>query len=311
MSYRNQVAFAKAEATPGTLETFTMADAIPCESTTPSIEVTPAARNILAGNLPGRSTADLMTEQRTAVQLKTEVSGSGTPGTPSPIMAKLLLMAGFNQTIATGSSVVHAMPWPFPSARYSFAFDADLQRYAGKGGLVSTVTFSGEAGGFMMMESSLTGIYVPIQAVSVLSGTPPALIDPAPFNSSGIGSVTIAGVSACIASYSCTVTNQVEFFEDGNCAPNFKVADRTVAVSITIQRPPLATVNLFEKALKSEVVALNIAYGTVPGNITTFNHPRLQLSVPALQDRKGQNYLTIEGDQKPLIAADQFTITQT
>lgn len=311
MSFRDQLALVKQETTPGTLESFTLVDVIPCESTTPSIQATAASRNILAPNLPGKRFADLMTERQTTVTLKTEVSGSGTPGVPSAVLSKMLLMAGFNQTISS-SSVVHALPWPFHNTRYSFAFDADGQRYAGKGGLISSQTFSAEAGGYMAVESTLSGIYVPIQAItSPSTGTLPTLINPPLFNSQGVGSITIANTNVCVSSYRCTIANTVNYFEDGNCAPNFKVADRSVEVTISIQRPALATINLFEKALASELVSLNLVYGTVPGNITTFNHPSLQLSLPDLAERKGENDLTLTGMQVSSSFSDQFTITQT
>lgn len=312
MSYRNQLFLAKAETTPNTAVALTGADVIPIESTTPQVTATSIERSILSPVVPGSYQPDLMAERQITVPITTEVSGSGTPGTPSPILSLVLAMAGFNQTVATGVSVTHALPWPYASTRYSFAFDHDLQRYAGRGGLVESITFSGEANGIMKAESSLKGIYMPVSTIAQVTPTLPPLIDPSIINSSGVGTVTVAGVSCCLATYSCTIQNQLTYVDDGgNCPSSFKVTDRTVTGSMTIQRPPLANLDLFEKTLKSETFPIVFPYGTTAGNIITFNHPKVQASVPQITDRNGLIYLSFDFTQKNPNLTDQFNIVQT
>ncbi|MFN6339673.1 MAG: phage tail tube protein [Cyanobacteriota bacterium] len=312
-SFRDQLFLVKAETTPGVFETLAGADVVPCQSTTPTISATPVERSILSPAVPGKLTPDVMAEEQTAVTITTEVSGSGQAGTPSPVLGKMLALAGFNQTIATGQTVTNALPWPHPTARYSFAFDHSGQRFAGRGGLAETITFSGEAGQIMNVETAIRGIYVPISAVSAVTPTFPTLQTPAIINSSGVGTVTIAGVSSCIAAYSCTVQNTVTRRDDGgDCPPSMVVTDRRVSGSITIRRPEnLATLNLYEKALASETMAIVFPYGKTAGNIITFNHPKVAGMIPASNDRNGLIYLTIEWTQINPLLTDQFTIVQS
>lgn len=312
MSHRNQLFLAKAETTPNTAVSLTGADVIPIELTAPQVTATAIARNVLSPLVPGSYLPDIMAEEQIAVPITTEVSGSGTPGTPSPILSLVLAMAGFNQTVATGVSVTNALPWPYSPTRYSIAFDHDGIRYGGRGSLVESITFSGEANGIMKAESSVKGIYMPVVSVAQVTPTLPALINPAIINSSGVETVTVAGVSCCLATYSCTVQNQITYVNDGgNCPASFKVTDRTVTGSMTIQRPALANLDLFEKTLKSEIFSIVLPYGTTAGNIITFNHPKVQGSVPQITDRNGLTYLSFDFTQKNPLLTDQFTIVQT
>jgi hypothetical protein len=310
--YRNQLLLMKAETTPGTLETLTGADAIPCELLTPNPqEFTEAEREMISSVVPGMPYASVMTQKRMSLPIVTEFAGSGTAGT-APAFDKLLLAFGFNKTIVSSTSVTYNLPWPLASTRYSVGFDLGGQLHAGKGGIVTTCSIKGEVGGFAKAEFNYEGAYVPVTASTAVTPVFQAFANPAPFNSSGIGSFTIASESACVRSFEVNLSNVYTFQDDGgNCGARHTITDRTVEGSVTIERQLLADLDPYALVASSTLGNLIFPYGTVSGNISTVTLPSIQLTSVAPTNVDGVLYWQLGYKQRASALNQQLTIVFT
>lgn len=301
----------KAEATPGTLETLTGADAIPCELLTPNVqEFTEAEREMISSVVPGMPYASVMTQKKMSLPIVTEFAGSGTAGT-APAFDKLLLAAGFNKTIVPSTSVTYNLPWPLASTRYSVGFDLAGQLHAGKGGIVTTFSIKGEAGGYAKAEFNYEGAYVPVATSAAVTPVFPSFANPATFDSQGIGSFTIASQSACVRSFEVNLSNVYTFQDDGGCVARHTITDRNVEGSATIQRKLLGELDPYALVASSTLGNLIFPYGTVGGNISTVTLPSIQLTSVAPTNVDGVLYWQLGYKQRASALNQQLTIVFT
>jgi hypothetical protein len=84
-----------------------------------------------------------------------------------------------------------------------------------------------------------------------------------------------------------------------------------VTGSITFARPDLATLDVFANAAASTLAALVVPVGTVPGNISTFNLPAIQLGAIELVDIDGMAGLKAPFTQVAATANLELNIVQT
>ena len=95
------------------------------------------------------------------------------------------------------------------------------------------------------------------------------------------------------------------------CTPYIAINDRKVTGAITFARPALATLDVFANAAASTLGALVLPVGTVAGNISTFNHPAIQLGPIELVDLDGKPGLKASFTQVASTANLEFNIAQT
>jgi len=312
MAYRDQILCIKAEGTSGTLESLTGSDAIQVGQFTPTVQDFGQAERTVLGARPGPVKPAAMVERKIGFEVPFEFAGSGTAGTPGGI-DKLMLMAGFNKAVVGGTSVTYSLAWPVSDTTYSVGFFLDGQRYAGAGCRASALKISAKAGGFLEASATIMGLYRAPSTAANPSPTFPAQADPVTFNSAGVaaGSVTLGGVALCVAEYEVSIENTTVLYDHAGCTPNIAINDRKVSGSITFARPALATLDVFANAAASTLAALVVPVGTVAGNISTFNHPAIQLGPIELVDLDGKPGLKAPFTQVASAANLEFNIAQT
>jgi len=298
MAFRDQIFTIKAEAVSGTLETLAAADAIRCGKFTPKVQdFTPIERTML-GTRPGNPKASQMTEKKTSFTVPFEWAGSGTAGTPSGIN-KIALAAGLNSAVVTSTSITRSPAWPFPATTYSVGTWVDGVRYAGAGALVSKLTIEAKAGQVLMGMADFVALYrTPLTQVNPAPTNWPPQVDSVAFDSSattpGSCTLTPAGGSAvglCFEEYTFTKENIYSLISNAGCLPYLAVTDYKINGTAKVARPAIATLDLFGISDSSTLCAMALPIGTTPGNIMTFNHPRIQITCD-LEDNKDLPYIS-------------------
>ena len=312
MAFRDQIVCLKAEATSGTLETLTGAEAIQVGTFTPTVQDFGTAERVVIGARPGVVKPAAMVERKIGFEIPFEFAGSGTAGTVGGI-DKLMLMAGFNKAVVAGTSVTYSLAWPPSATTYSVATFLDGQRYAGAGCRVSQLAIKAAANGFLEATATVMGLYRAPSTAANPSPTFPAQADPVTFNSAGVaaGTVTLGGVALCVSEYELTIANTTVLRDHAGCTPRIDITDRAVTGSVTFARPELATLDVFTNAASSTLAALVLPVGTVAGNITTFNHPSIQLGPIEVVDIDGMVGLKAPFTQVASAANLEVNIVQT
>jgi hypothetical protein len=312
MAFRDQILCVKAEATSGTLETLAGADAIQVAQFTPTVQDFGVAERTVIGARPGVVKPAAMVERKIGFEVPFEFAGSGTAGTAGGI-DKLMLMAGFNKAVVGGTSVTYSLAWPPSATTYSVGTFVDGQRYAGAGCRASQLAITAAANGFLEATATIMGLYRAPATAANPTPTFPAQADPVTFNSAGVaaGSVTLGGVALCVSEFELTVANTTVLRDHAGCTPRIEITDRAVTGSITFARPDLATLDVFANAAASTLAALVVPVGTVPGNISTFNLPAIQLGAIELVDLDGMAGLKAPFTQVAATANLELNIVQT
>lgn len=312
MAYRDQILCVKAEATSGTLETLAGSDAIQVGMFTPTVQDFSAVERVVIGARPGVVKAAAMAERKMSFEVPFEVAGSGTAGT-APGIDKILLMAGFNKAISAGVSVTYSQAWPPSATTHSVGFFLDGQRYAAAGCRASSFKISAKAGGFLEGSATVMGIYQAPTTEANPTPTFPTQADPVLFNSAGLasGAVTLAGVSVCVAEYEMSIETTTVFRDFAGCTREVEFTDRAVSGSITISRPALATLNVFDRAAASTLGVLTIPVNGGAGNITTLNHPSVQFGPIELTDLDGKPGVKIPWTQVAATSGNEVNIVFT
>lgn len=316
MATIDQLLCLKAEAISGTLEALSGSDCIRVGSFIPTVQDFTVVERPMLGARPGEPLPAVMTQRKSTFEVPFEVAGSGTRGTPSGI-DKPLLMSGFNKATVAGTSITYSLAWPQPVTTYSAAYFLDGQRYAAAGCRGSKLSISAKAGGVLEGMLQIVGLYRAPTTEANPSPIFPTQRDPVAFNSQGVAAGTLtlttaAGtVALCVAEYEVTVENTTTLSDRAGCVPRFDFTGRKVTGSITFERPALATLDAFTIAANSTLGALVVPVGTVVGNITTFNHPVIQLGPIELVDLDGIPGCKASFTQRADAANQEFFIVQT
>jgi len=312
MAFRDQILCLKTETTSGTLESLTGSDAIQVGQFTPTVQDFSAVERTVIGSRPGVVKAAAMAERKIGFEVPFEFAGSGTAGVAGGIH-HLMLMAGFNAATVANTSITYSQAWPPSATTYSVGMFVDGQRYAGAGCRASALSISAKAGEFLQASATIMGLYRAPTTEANPSPTFPAQAAPVLFNSAGVasGTVTLGGVSLCLAEYEISIENTTVLYDHAGCTPHIDFTDRQVTGSITFARPALATLDVFANAAASTLAALVMPVGTVAGNICTFNHPSIQLGAIELVDIDGKPGLKAPFTQVAAAANQEFNIVIT
>jgi hypothetical protein len=312
MAYRDQLLQIKAEATSGTLETMAGADVVQVGQFTPTIQDFGAAERSMLSARPGTPVPAVMVNRLMSFEAPFEFSGSGTAGTAAGL-DKHLMAASLNKAVVGGTSVVYGLAWPPPATTYSVGFFLDGVRYACAGARVESITISAKAGEVVTATAAYKGLY---RAPSTLANPTPTFPTQAPavaFNSANTpaGGLTLAGVAICVEEFELTIANTTELYDHAGCTPHIDHTDRAVTGSITIARPPIATLDVLTNAASSTLGALVLPWGTTAGNITTLTLPQIQLAPVGLVDIRGKVGLKLDFTMISSASNQELSIAQT
>ena len=169
------------------------------------------------------------------------------------------------------------------------------------------------AGFHVRFNFNMTGIYVAPTDVANPSPTYSNQAAPLAVDAANTATVTVAGISACMAECSINVNNTVEFFDHAGCTKQVRITDRMVEGSITIERPDaLSTKDFYALALAGTSSQVTFTHGTVAGNRIVVNLPTVNFGPPAPTVLRG-----VAGLQIPFVAlhtagsSDELTIAFT
>jgi hypothetical protein len=307
---RKQLLMVKKEVTYGVSPSAAGADAILVLDP----ELTPLDGEILEreviDTMPGRVRSRIIAQRKMGLSFGVEAAGSGTPGTASK-MDPLILACGFGATIVPDTSVTYAPVFPATdSCELYHSWDGNKHQALGSRGTFEMVFNSGTIARF---NYTMTGIYVPPTDVANPTPTYTNQAAPVAVDATNTATVSVAGMTACMAECSINVNNTVEFFDYAGCTKQVRITDRMVEGSITIERPDaLSTKDFYALAIAGTSSQVTFTHGTVAGNRIVVNLPTVNFGPATPTDLRG-----VAGLQIPFVAlhtagtANELTIAFT
>ncbi|RTR01939.1 phage tail tube protein [Halomonas nitroreducens] len=243
--------------------------------------------------------------------LRLPLAGQGTAG-EAPAYGPLLRACGMSETVNVGTDVVYQpVSENHESLELWWIEDGQMQHISGAHG---TLTISADAQGLPYIEFSFTGLYKKTEAAGDASvATQAVQAKEVPVNKANT-TAAIDGHSACLASLSLDVGNQVEYRNLVNCE-SVHITDRGVTGTANIEAPDLATKDYFaavesHKSAGVNLVAATLTHGTVAGNIVELAGTHVQLSSISPTDNQGIMHYDLGLRFLPDGSADDdFTLT--
>ena len=290
-SSKLQVFGAKIEATQGTVPTFTAADYCLVDSAV----VNPAPeflkreyKHATLGAL-----ASILGKLRVDVTVKVAIKGGASATTPYAPHSALMQAAGLIETISTG--VVYAFASSSISNFAGFCKSCSMEVYeAGpsplkhqiKGCVAKSAKLVAKAGGFLMLEATYQGLYVPVTDAAFPTVTLAESIKEPVFASSSLSMQTYSGIVSSIE-----IDFGLETVErEDSAAPygvgGFAVLGRRVIGSLDPEAVNVATHDFFGIMLSRATGALTFNInGAAAGNRFAFSMPKIQYDDVAWAER--------------------------
>jgi hypothetical protein len=284
-SNRKQVLMVKKEATYGVSPTATGTEAILVLDP----KLTPLDGELLERELLdstfGRVRSRVIAQRKMGLEFGIEAAGSGAAGT-EPKYDPLLRACGFNGVAVASTSVTYAPISTTPdSCELYHNWDGNKHQGLGARG---TFELAFTAGQYPRFNFSMQGIYVPPTDVAFPTPTYTNQAAPVAFDAGNTPTVTVAGLSACVSEFTCSIGNQVEFFDHAGCTKQVRIMDRMVEGSITIERPDaLSTKDFYALAIAGTTGAITFTHGTVAGNRVGISIPLANFGPPVPADLRG------------------------
>jgi hypothetical protein len=215
------------------------------------------------------------------VTFKTELKGSGTPGTPYTPLGAAIQACGFTETATGGVSVVYAPTNSAASANfYGPGKSVTIEVYLDGvkhviAGCIGTCKLSPEAGKVCMREFSFKGVYADPSDTS--PGTQTYLSTLPPIVQSA--SFSMHSLSAIIAKFDIDFGSDVSERPDVSSAVGIKgflITGKKPAGSVDPELVSIATHAFFTRLIAGTEGTVSIQIGTVAGNIITFQATKAQ-----------------------------------
>jgi len=288
---RRQLLMIKAESTYGTSSSPTGAEAIlVLDPKLSPLDAKALEREIIDPAF-GRVRSRVMTERKLGLQFGVEVAGSGTAGT-APKFGPLLRACGMSETIVAATSVTYAPVTPATDSVTCYHnWDGNSHVGTGARGTLGLTLTTGE---IPKWDFTMTGIYNSPTDVAFPTPTYTNQAAPVAANFTNTTSVSIASLSACMAEFSLTLGNDIQFFEHMGCTPQVRIQNRMVEGSITIERPDsLSTKDFYALALAGTTGAISFTHGATAGNRLAVSIPTANFGAPEPADLRGTAGLKI------------------
>jgi len=258
----------------------------------------------------GRVRSRILAQRKMGLAFGVEATGSGTAGT-APKYGALLQACGMSLATVASTSNTYSPATPATDA-VTLYHNWDANKHEGTGGR-GTFELAMTAGEIPRFNFEMTGIYNAPSDVAF--PTPTYTNQAAPLDVSAINttSVSVASLSACMAEFSLSCNNTVEFFDHAGCARQARITDRMVEGSITIERPDaLSTKDFYALAIAGTTGSISFTHGTTAGNRIVVTVPTANFGPPEPADLRG-----IAGLKIPFVAlhtagsSDEFSLAFT
>lgn len=243
----------------------------------------------------GRSRPRIVTMRKMGLEFGVEAAGSGTAGT-APKFGPLLQACGFAATTVAGTSVTYSPVTPATDSVTCYHnWDGNKHEGTGARGSFDLSFKAGETGRFNF---KMQGIYNAPSDVAFPTPTYSNQAAPVAFDATNTPTVTVAGLSACVAEFNLSVGNEIPFFDHAGCTKQVRITNRMVEGSFTIERPDsLATKDFYALCIAGTSSAISFTHGTVPGNRLGVGLPTVNFGPPQPVDIRG-----VAGLQIPFVA---------
>lgn len=243
----------------------------------------------------GRLRPRVVAQRRMGVSFGVEVTGSGTAGT-APKFGPLLQACGLALTTVASTSNTYAPATPATDA-VTLHHNWDGNKHEGAG-CRGNFELSMTAGEIARFNFEMQGLYAAPTDVAFPAPTYTAQAAPFEVSAANTTSVSVAGLSACMAEFSLNVNNTLEYFDHAGCTRQVRITDRNVEGSITIERPDLlATKDFYALCTAGTSSAISFTHGTTAGNRLAVSLPTVNFGPPEPVDLRG-----IAGLRLPFVA---------
>jgi hypothetical protein len=307
--------FAKIEATYDTAATIAGADYIEARN----ISITPFEAGVTDRNIQlshrGKK-AGLTTTPNAQISFDVAIAPSGTRGT-APKWGRLLLAAGFAETVVAATSVTYSLISSGDSSLTMDYFDAQ-NRHRITGARASSLTFKLDKQGIPMISLTYIGIY---QAVVAASGgnampvpdytgwTVEQIVD-SRFSTGALNGGT--NVPVAFSSFQVNMGLETAYLDLPGPQTSVDIRDRAPTLDMTFLAPPLVTLDPFALVNNSTPVTGSVAHGTGNGKIATINF-KSRLTGVTIEDVEGLKGYKVTGGLEPVLAAgnDELALVLT
>jgi hypothetical protein len=244
----------------------------------------------------GRVRSRILAQRKMGLAFGVEATGSGTAGT-APKYGPLLQACGLSlATVASTSNTYSPATPATDSVTLNHNWDGNKHEGTGARGTFELAMTAGEIPRFNF---TMTGIYGngPTD-VAFPTPTYTNQAQPLDVSASNTTSVSVAGLSACMAEFSLNCNNTIEFFDHAGCTKQARITDRMVEGSITIERPDLlSTKDFYAQAIAGTTGSISFTHGTTAGNRMVVTISTANFGPPEPADLRG-----IAGLKIPFVA---------
>lgn len=295
LNFNQGALFLAEESTPGTLETFASGDGgFAISAIQPAPEIGRQEQNIITPNLG--TLASVATTFAGGMTFTTQLKGGSALGV-APKAGAILRMAGFTETLNSGTSVEYDLGGTF--ARHSAAFDVNDDaggnsfRFASAGCLANIVLSVGAVGEFLAMACTVRGTYEDASDVSPLSPTIETKIPPV-FRE---GIFQVGGVSLKARSFSLDLGNNVILQPDIGSSSGFKLAkvvNRAPVITFEAELENVATHDFYGLVKANTENTLLIRSENITNNTITIEASKCKYNDPSLANADGAPVVTMQ-----------------
>lgn len=300
--WRKKSVLCKIEATPGTPNPPAAADFLLGSN----VQFTPLVAQRLSRDLmlPFLGNQGVMlTGYYATIEMDIELAGSGVAGTP-PRWGSAIRLAGMAETIDAGVSVTYERA-DYPQDTGTIYINIDGVRhvllYCRANAVLNYSTTA-----IPRTRVSFTGLLGTVTAQPNPTVSKTGWVTPLPVNKLNTA-LTVHGWAATGQSFSADFGNTV--------TPRFLIGDEAVLITdqnakanITIDAPPIGTIDFDAKAKSRERGIIHFQHGQTAGNIVEYAAEYTELGAPQHGESDGVLTYTIEADVCVEAGFDDFTI---
>lgn len=312
---KTKTIFAKAETTYGTAATIAGADYI--EARNP--QITPFQAQVVDRNivLPYKGKkSGLASTPNVQISFDVGLAPSGTAGT-APKWGKLLLAAGFAETVVATTSVTYSLVSTGEGSLTIDYYDAQ-NKHRITGARASALSFKLDKQGVPVMSITYLGVYNDVVVASGANAMPTVdttgwMVEQIVDSRFTTGSLNGgSNVPVAFSAFSADLGLDTKYLDLPGPQTSVDIQDRAPKLDMTIAAPPLATMDPFSWVKNSTSVTGAVVHGVGAGKISTLNF-KARLSGVDMADIEGLKAYKITGGLEPVLSAgnDEFSLVLT
>ena len=261
-----------------------------------NVDITPIESDTIQadamqGFLGNSTRATVLANKRVSVSFSTELSGSGSAGTP-PAYGPLLKSCGLNEILSSETSATYTpLSTSFSSCTIYCLYDLTRHKITGARG---TVTFNLVAGQIASADFQFIGIYNAPDSTD-MSGTWTLANQAAGLevNDTNVTTATFHGVtSQRIESFDLALNNEL-VYKETTSSKQVLIVNRAPGGTAVIEALDTATTDYFAKASATAMGATDVILGASAGNIVRLKVDQTDITGVSYGDTNGIRSLNL------------------